>query len=94
VKAILAAFTALMLNSGTAHADSASDDQRYIDMLTSQGIPITSPERARAGGLAVCEALAAGRGMDQIATALMESNPITRAQAVQAVQDSKAVYCP
>jgi Protein of unknown function (DUF732) len=92
--AALAVVAVSWVSLPAAHGDPNADDQRYIALLESHGIPVSTPSNARAGGLAVCEALEIGQSVDHIATEVMESNPISRAEATQAVLDAQTVYCP
>jgi Protein of unknown function (DUF732) len=90
LSALVLTSLALLTTQARAHADGAADDQAYVNLLTGQGIPVTSTAHARAGGLAVCEALEMGQSVDHVATEVMESNPaITRDQARLAVTDAQ-----
>jgi hypothetical protein len=91
----LTCITLLTIPVARVHADGAADDQAYVNLLTGQGIPTTSAAHARAGGLAICEALERGQSVDHVATGVMEANPaITRDQARLAISDAQTVYCP
>jgi len=82
------------LSTGTARADSSDDDAEYVSLLRSHGLKVRSVEQARAGGLAVCEALEAGQSIDHVTTEVMQSNAATWDEARIAVIDASVVYCP
>jgi hypothetical protein len=93
IAALAAVPVAVLLGAGTAHAND-DQDQQFVSLLQSHGLPVHGTAQARQFGLAVCEALESGHDIDWATTDAMWNNHVTRDEAHFAVVSAVSVYCP
>jgi Protein of unknown function (DUF732) len=94
IAALAALPVANTLAAGTAHADDAQSAY-LIQLFKAHGVSWTTPEHVERWGLSVCDDLARGATVYQVAESSLPNNPNdSMSVEIQAVLDAHTVYCP
>jgi hypothetical protein len=95
VKTVLAVLTALMLSTGTAHADS-DDDAAFLKAMHQQGITASGGDQTLIKiGRMTCTFLGEGYSTNAlIAEGKLYGNSMSAADAKVVVESAEAAYCP
>ena len=90
--AAAAAIGAAVVGGGTANA--SPQDDRFIQLLQSEGFDTVNAADEIRAAQDVCKLLAGGAPGDKMVQTLVTHDQFSRAQATQLINASITVYCP